>query len=365
VVRIKDVKAQEFLGVELKENGPKTRSYSERVKQRSLGQSPQHGMIKGSDVAAKERAVAADRSNKVTKTGEPLGAERIKENGPKTRSYFKRMEQEFFVRSPEHGKVTVRDGAAKVEDYSGVAHNKESQTKLEEYVLAADLGNKDAKANEFLAPCVCGSIQFIKILNILKCVQCRGITENLAWSPENVTDRGNKDDNVKEFSSVELNKACEPKTRSHSEQRSLDQSPEHARVKGRDGAAKVEDFSGATHNKEPQNTCAADRINKDVKTKEFLDVELNEQNGPKTRSYSESVKQSPLGRSPQQGMIKGSDVAAKERVVVADRSNKVAKTGEPLGGSSDVAAKEYAVTADRSNKDINAENSLSVNLNKK
>jgi hypothetical protein len=117
------------------------------------------------------------------------------------------MEQEFLVLSSEYVKVTVCDGAAKVEDYSGVVHNKESQTKLEEYVLAADLG-KDAKANEFLVPCVCGSIQFIKILNILKCVQCRGITENLAWSPEHVTDRGIKDDNVKEFSSVELNKAC-------------------------------------------------------------------------------------------------------------------------------------------------------------
>jgi len=159
----KDVKAKEFLGVELnKENGPKTRSYSGRVKQGSLGRSPQHGTVKSSDVAAKECAVAADRSNKVSKTGEPLGAEREKGSGPKTRSYFKRMEQEFLVRSPEDVKVTVCDGAAKVEDYSGVAHNKEPQnTKLEEYVLAADLGNKDAKANEFLVPCVCGSIQFI------------------------------------------------------------------------------------------------------------------------------------------------------------------------------------------------------------
>ena len=197
-------------------------------------------MVKGSDVDAKECAVAADRSNKVAKTGEPLGVERNKRSGPKTRSYFKRMEQGFLVRSTENVKVLGCDGASMVEGYSGVAHNKEPQnTKLEEHVLAADLGDKDAKANGFLVPCVCGSIQFIKILNMLKCVQCYGVRENLAWSPEHVTDRSNKDNNAKEFPSVELNKASDPKTRSHSErieQRSLDQSPEHVKVKGRDGA---------------------------------------------------------------------------------------------------------------------------------
>ena len=97
----KNAKAKEFLGIELnKENGPKTRSYSERIEQGSLGRSPQHVMVKGCGGAAKECAVAADRSNKVAKVKEPLGVERNKESGPKTRSYFKRMEQGSLVRSP-------------------------------------------------------------------------------------------------------------------------------------------------------------------------------------------------------------------------------------------------------------------------
>ena len=274
---------------------PKTRNYSRRMEQGSIVQSPEHVNVKDSD-----------------------GGIRNKNSSPRTKSYIKRPEQglsDVNVTVIGQGPTSIKagidqimgggrsNGNAKEGDCSGVAHNKEPQNiKLDEFVLAAVRGKqklwmKDAKAEEFLVSCVCGSIQFVKILNFLKCVQCKRVRENLAWSPEHATDRSNKDINAKEFLSVELNKECGPKTRSHSErieQESLGQSPEYAKVKGCDEAAKVEDCSGVTHNKEPQNTCTAD-----AKAKEFLGVQHNKDNGQKTRSYSERIEQGTFSQCPQ------------------------------------------------------------------
>ena len=100
-----DAKAKEFLGVELnKENDPMTTSCSERIEQGSLGRSHRYATVKDCDDAAKECAVTVDRSSKDTKAKKPLCVERNKESGPRTRSYYKRMEQGFLVRSPEHAK---------------------------------------------------------------------------------------------------------------------------------------------------------------------------------------------------------------------------------------------------------------------
>jgi len=274
----KDVKAKEFLGVELnEENGPRTRSYSGRTVT-DAGQRPT------SIKAGIDQIMGRGRSN----------------------------------------------GYAKKGDCSGVAHNKEPQNiKFDELVLAAvrrskqKLGMEDAKAEEFLVSCVCGSIQFAKTLNFLKCVQCKdcsGVTH------KELQNKCTEDAKTRGFLGVQYKES--PKTRSYSErseQMSLSQCPQHSKVKDCDKAAKVEDCPGVTHNQEPQNTCTADRSSKNDMTKEFLGIELNNESGPKTRSYSERFEQRSLSLSPQHIMVKGCGGSAKECAIAADRSNKFPK----------------------------------------